>query len=176
MSWSPGPESSRGIPSETGTSSALSRSPCRRSVSSIASAVRFLVAMLLPSQQIESLRSSHAQHMWKNGDRASRTKSCHGHRPVGRIVSRNTERLENRLSVVCIDLLIIGPYRGPLSLGICIAKKETLNYLPRAMDVTATDKSREVLCMCWEHQSTDRVHELAMGHPPIIYWNLLWLF
>ena len=46
-----------------------------------------------------------------------------------------------------------------------MAKKETLNYLPPGMTIASTDKSREVLCMCWEHQSTDKVYKYTVEYP-----------
>jgi hypothetical protein len=35
--------------------------------------------------------------------------------------------------------------------GVSISRKETLNFLPTGVSLSHTDKSRDILCMCWEH-------------------------
>ena len=53
-----------------------------------------------------------------------------------------------------------GHFRLPSFLcltGVSLDRKETLNYLPAGTSLSQTDKSMEVVCMCWEHQSQDQV-------------------
>ena len=38
-------------------------------------------------------------------------------------------------------------------------RKETLNYLPAGVNLSQTDKSMEVMAMCWDNQSQDQVNQ-----------------
>lgn len=51
----------------------------------------------------------------------------------------------------------IGSSLGMLK-GISLSGKECLNYLPAGLTISQTDKTKEVLCMCWEYGSKDKLY------------------
>ena len=50
------------------------------------------------------------------------------------------------------------------SVGVSLDRKETLNYLPAGVPLSQTDKSMEVVAMCWDNQSQDQVEHVEAAH------------